>query len=223
MRIPDTAVSSGILDGSKNWKWNHDAGTAGTSSGTTEYPVGGMTADNAARRYDMTYTGFGGEIWHLSFALDANATHFVYDTYVYLANPAEVANLEMDVNQVIPNGDTVIFGMQCASGSKTWEYTEQTNSKAHWFKSNLPCNPKTWSIDWHHVQIASERDTLGNVTYDWICLDGVYADFVGATGNSALALGWAKADLLLNFQIDGTSKTGGSITAFTDQMQVWRW
>lgn len=222
--IPETAVSSGILDGSAKWEWNHDPGTAGTSTGTTEYPVAGVSSDNAAREMDMSYTDYGGEIWHLSFGTDAAATHFVYDTYVMLVDPSQVANVEMDMNQVIANGDTVIFGMQCASGSGTWEYTTQTNAAPHWHPSNLPCNPKTWGTGWHHVQIASERtDDAGDVTYDWICLDGTYSYFVGASGNSALALGWSAADLLLNLQIDGSSKTGGSLTAYTDQMQVFRW
>lgn len=222
--IPTTAVSSGILDGSARWEWNHDPGTAGTSSGTTEYPVAMVSTNNPAREMDMTYTDYGGEIWHLSFGTDSLATHFVYDTYVMLVNPAQVANLEMDMNQVIANGDTVIFGMQCASGSGTWEYTTQTNAAPHWHPSNLPCNPKTWGTGWHHVQIASERTSnAGDVTYDWVCLDGTYSYFVGASGNSALSLGWSAADLLLNFQIDGSSKTGGSLTAYTDQMQVWRW
>ena len=59
---------------------------------------------------------------------------------------------------------------------------------------------------WHHVQIASHRDDKGNVSYDWVNLDGAHSEFVNATVNSAEALGWQKGTLLINFQLDGANK-----------------
>jgi hypothetical protein len=133
----------------------------------------------------------------------------------------------MDMNQVMSNGDTVIFGAQCASGSGTWEYTtvSEVNGKAKtgWHPSNLPCNPKTWTAStWHHIQIASHRDTTGVVTYDWVTMDGTTSDFTSASGGSAESLGWTAGDLLLNFQLDGPSASG-SITAYIDEMTVYGW
>ena len=78
-----------------------------------------------------------------------------------------------------------------------------------------PCNPQTWTANsWHHVQIASHRDDSGVVTYEWVNFDGTHSDFKNATGNSALALGWAKDHLLLNFQLDASSKDSGIMTAY---------
>ena len=71
----------------------------------------------------MTYSSRGGMRWHLAFAKDTTATHFVYDSYIYLTDPSQVANIELDMNQVMANGKTVIFGTQCSGYSKTWEYT----------------------------------------------------------------------------------------------------
>jgi hypothetical protein len=81
-----------------------------------------------------------------------------------------------------------------------------------------------WSANtWHHIQIASHRDNSGNATYDWVGVDGQYTDFQNATGADALSLGWAIGDLLINFQIDGFSKTSGSNKIYTDKLIVYRW
>jgi hypothetical protein len=210
------------LDGSRNWEWNHDPGTPGSSSGSTVYPISDPSMDNAARKFYFTYTDGGGEIYHLSFATDTTATHFVYDTYIYLVNPAQVENIEMDMNQVMSNGQTVILATQCAGGSKTWEWTVVKNG-THWKPSNIPCDPKKWTANtWHHVQIATHRDDAGNVTHDWIGLDGVTTNFQNAVGPSAENLGWPTGDLLLNFQVDGQGSSG-AITVYIDEMTVERW
>jgi hypothetical protein len=222
-RIPSNAISSGVLDGSSRWQWNHDPGTPGSSQGSSVYPVSGLSPDNAAREYYMTYSGRSGEIYHLSFAKDLNATHFVYDAYVYVVDPSQLANLEMDMNDVMANGKTVILGTQCSTYSKSWEYTYYSGG-FHWHASNIPCDPKTWSAKtWHHIQIASHRDSNGIATYDWVGVDGVYNNFQNATVNSAASLGWALGDLLINFQIDGADAGSGSNTLYTDKLIVYRW
>jgi hypothetical protein len=47
------------------------------------------------------------------------------------------------------------------------------------------------------------------------------SNFQNAVGPSAESLGWATGDLLLNFQLDGAGS--GSITAYIDEMAVYRW
>jgi hypothetical protein len=59
------------------------------------------------------------------------------------------------------------------------------------------------------------------VTYQSVVLDGAESDFAGATGNSAFTLGWGST-LLTNFQIDGLG-SGGSTTAYLDNLTVYRW
>jgi hypothetical protein len=108
-RIPANAIVSGDLDASPNWVWIHDPGTEGTSQGTTMYPVAGVSSDNVAREFNMTYTSYGGELYHVSFANDKVATHFVYDAYVYVDDPSQLMNLEMDMNDVMTDGRTVIL------------------------------------------------------------------------------------------------------------------
>jgi hypothetical protein len=219
--IPSYAIGSANLDG-KYWAHEQDAGVPGSARGSTVYPAATSLYDNA-RKFYMTYSKHGGVRWHTSFAKDAAATHFIYDTYVYIVDPAQVANLELDMNQVMSNGKTVIFGTQCSTYSKTWEYT-YVSGGAHWKSSNIPCNPKTWAAKtWHHVQIASHRNSSGQVTYDWVNLDGAHHVFKNATVYSAESLGWAHGDLLINFQMDGANSGSGSITAYIHKMTIFRW
>lgn len=218
--IPSNAIGSANLDG-KSWAYERDAGTPGSARGSSVYPATTPLYDDA-REFYMTYSAHGGERWHISFAKDASATHFIYDTYVYIVDPAQVANIELDMNQVMSNGATVIYGTQCSSYTKTWEFTTVSGG-SHWRSSNIPCNPKTWAAKtWHHVQIASHRNSSGDVTYDWVNLDGTHRVFKNATGYSAEKLGWAKGDLLINFQLDGAN-SGGSITAYIHKMTIFRW
>lgn len=221
--IPSNATSSGDIDGAISWEYEHDTGTPGASSGSSLYPATTPSYDDA-REFYMTYSDRGGERWHLSFGNDTIATHFVYDTYVYLVDPSQVQNIEMDVNQVMANGETVIFGTQCASGSKTWEYTVINNGKPHWVPSGIPCNPTTWTANtWHHVQVGVHRDNNGVVTHDWVTLDATQSAFNHAVGGSALPLGWALGDLLTNFQLDGYNADGGSITSYIHEMTIYYW
>jgi len=133
----------------------------------------------------------------------------------------------MDMNQVIANGDTVIYGFQCDGYSGTWDYTVNlgtpANPEGHWKHSNVTCpDPKTWAPNtWHNIQVSYSRDNAGNVTYDSVVLDGQQSSFVGAAGNSEFSLGWGPT-LLTNFQIDGHG-ANGSVTAYVDNLTVSRW
>jgi hypothetical protein len=170
----------------------------------------------------MTYSNGGGERWHNSFAKDSSATHFVMDTYVYVKNPSTLANLELDLNQVIPNGKTVIYGTQCSTYSKSWEWTYYT-SNYHWHSSNIPCDPRSWSANtWHHIQVGFHRDSNGVVTHDWVNFDGKQSSFSGATANAAKSMGWAGSTLLMNVQLDGY-KSGGSVTTYLHKTTYYRW
>jgi hypothetical protein len=223
-RIPANAIKSADLNASSKWAWNHDPGTPGSSNGTTTYPVAGLSADDAAREFYMTFTSGGGEIYHVSFAKDTSATHFVYDVNVYVVNPSQLKNLEMDMNAVMSNGQTVILATQCSGYSKSWEYTLRSGTGYHWNPSNIPCDPEQWTANtWHHIQIATHRDSSGNAYYDWIGFDGKYTDFQDAGGTNGKNSGWAVGTLLINFQIDGPSKQNGSNTVYTDKLFVWRW
>jgi hypothetical protein len=179
-----------------------------------------------AREFDNTYTGSGGERYNVSFGADTTATNFFYDVWVYLpTTTAQIANLEFDMNQVMANGQTVIYGFQCDGYSHTWDYTENSGTPAapvdHWVHSSAACKVQNWSVNtWHHLQVSYSRDDEGNVTYNSVWLDSTQQS-INATVPSAFALGWGST-LLTNFQIDGLGNSGSSV-AYLDNMTIYRW
>jgi hypothetical protein len=222
-KIPASAKSSGDLTGSSRWFWSHDSGTPGSAVASSKYPVEDPSLDKKAREFNMSYSGKGGERFSLSFAHNAQVTHFVYDTYVYLEDPSELANLELDMNQVISNGKTVIFAFQCSGNTGQWEYSLIKSNHPKWQRGGFACSPKNWAAKkWHHIQIASHRDSKGDVTYDWVNFDGTYKELKNATGNGALSLHWGEGVLNLNFQLDG-AKDRGSVKIYTDELTIRYW
>ncbi|HXP07385.1 MAG TPA: hypothetical protein VN828_02765 [Acidobacteriaceae bacterium] len=222
--IPANASSSGDLDGKGPWGQVHDGGTPGSSRGSSVYPATTPVYDDA-RKFYMTYTDRGGERWNLTLAKDSKPTHFVLDTYVFLPNPSEVLNLELDINQVMANGETVILATQCAgiTGTGYWESGYTSGKLDHWWASGIHCDPRTWTPNvWHHIQIGMHRDSNGVVTHDWVTFDGTQHAW-GYTHESAHFLGWAPGVVDVQYQIEGSSKGSGSVTSYIHKLTVYRW
>jgi hypothetical protein len=221
--IPSNAISSGDLDSSSKWTEDHDGGTPGSSKGSTVYPASTPLYDDA-RKFYMTYTDEAGERWSNTFVHDTVSTYFVLDVYVFLPSPSEVKNIEMDINQVTSNGETIILSTQCSGEIGQWEYGDSVGSHDHWKSTGIACNPKNWAANvWHHVQIGEHRDTGGFVTHDYVILDGAYHAFNNATLESAHFLDWGTGDLNTQFQIEGSSSKSGTVTAYIHKLTIYRW
>jgi hypothetical protein len=222
--VPSTAISVANIDNLGNWIDSNDSAAGGSSTGAMAL-VGSPSLTGSAREFYTTYANNGNERYYVSFGDDNVSTNFLYDTWVYIQSPStSLANIEMDMNQTMPNGQTAIFGFQCDGWNDTWDYTMNKGTPQApidtWVKSNQYCNPRTWSTNtWHHVQVAYERDNSGNITYQSVWLDDVQQP-INATVNSAFALGWAPT-LLTNFQVDGIGS--GSATLYMDDLTVYRW
>lgn len=208
------------------WYMTEDtASGGGIATGTTSL-VSSPSFSGAAREFDISFRNSGGERYWAVFGADAHAANFTYDAEVYIAAPSDdIANLEFDMNQVMANGQTVIYGVQCDGYSGTWDYTRNAgtpeNPVDQWLHSTAPCNPQRWTTNaWHHVQLSYSRDTLGNVTYKTITFDGILHR-IDQTVPSAFALGWSQV-LLTNFEINGLGGYG-SATVYIDQLAISRW
>lgn len=224
--IPSNAIKVSSIQSMPNWRIKHDSATPGTSTGVmTE--VADPSLSGLAERFDTSFTNGGGELYSITYAKDAVPMNFVYDAEIYIEEGSKIMNLEMDNNQVIPNGDTVIYAFQCSGASNTWEYTENVGTPSQpatkWLRSSAPCNPANWTQNaWHHVQISYSRDNYGNVTYHSVWLDGVES-VINKTVNSDFRLGWAAGVLIANFQVDGPTGTDGSATLYLDKFTIYRW
>jgi hypothetical protein len=222
--VPSNAVNVSSIEALSNWKATHDSGASGYASGKTGL-VGSPSRSGSARGFVTTFSSSGAERYSVHFGDNTSSTNFMYDGWVYLtSSSSHIGNIEMDVNQTMPNGQTVIFGIQCSGYSGTWEYTANlgtaSHPKGHWVSSSAPCNPRKWSTyKWHHVQMTYSRNSTGYVTYKYVWLDGVRYT-LNHTVFAARALGWANS-LITNFQIDGVGS--GTVTAYLDSLIIYRW
>jgi hypothetical protein len=223
--VPTGAVSVSAIQALNTWHAVTDSAASGTSSGSNSL-VGAPAYSGTARQFVTAFTNGGNERYYVSFGDDTQSTNFLYDTWVYLtSSSSQLGNLEMDMNQTMPNGQTAIFGFQCDGYNGTWDYTANKGTPQNpidaWVKSTAPCNPRNWSINtWHHVQVSYSRDGSGNITYNAVWFDDIQQN-IDVTVNSAFALGWAPA-LVTNFQIDGLGSSG-TTTVYLDDLTVYRW
>src|SRR5580692_8175902 len=223
--VPSSASSVSAIQTLGNWVAVHDAATGGWSSGAMSI-TSNPSRSGAARELYTVYGNSGGELYHTAFSDDEAATNFVYDVWIYLTDSAaNIGNLELDLNQVMPNGQTVIYGMQCDGYTLTWDYnanwTGPTSPKSTWMHSSAPCNIRSWGRNqWHHLQLSYSRTEWGVVTYHSAIVDG-HTETINAAAPSAYALGWAPV-LLTNVQVDGLGSSG-SVTLFFDELTVYRW
>jgi hypothetical protein len=207
------------------WLLVNDSATNGTSSGTMGL-VGSPSFSGGARKFTISFRNSGGERYWTSFGADTSAHNFLYDARIYIPSPSsDIANIEMDMNQVTGNGETVIYGFQCDGYTNTWDYTKNAGSPHYpvdqWVHSSVPCTPRSWATGvWQHIQIAYSRNDSGDVTYKYVTFDGVQKN-INETVPSSFALGWSST-LLTNFQIDGLGGYG-SAKACVDDLTITRW
>jgi hypothetical protein len=223
--IPSNAVVEKQVQQRTGWRIKHDPATPGTGSGAMSV-VSDPSLSGHADRFETSYTDWGGVLYSLTYATDPNPKNFLYDAQVWIASGSNIGNLEMDNNQVIANGDTVIYAFQCAGDTNTWDYSENAGTRkqpvVRWVRSKAPCNPAEWTPDaWHHVQISYSHDGAGNVTYHSVWLDGVESP-INVKVNSDFALGWGAGLLVTNFQVDGVGASGSS-TLHLDDLTIYRW
>ena len=225
-QIPAYALSVTEIQNLTNWEAAYDGATgSGSATGQMSFTAS-PSLSGSARQFKTTYTSSGGERYWVTFGADTASNTFVYDAWIYIASPSnDIANVEMDMNQVLSNGQTVIYGFQCDGYSGTWDYTENAgtpqNYQDKWLHSQATCNPRNWSTNtWHHVQVEYSRDNSGNVTYQSVWLDGA-KQALNVTVPSAFALGWGST-LLTNFQVDGLGASGTS-TVYVDNLTIYRW
>ncbi|HZC42636.1 MAG TPA: hypothetical protein VE195_00590, partial [Acidobacteriaceae bacterium] len=223
--VPSSAVTVSSLESMRSWTAKHDGGTSGSASGKM-YLVGSPSHSGVSRKF-VTYTShYGGERYSVVFGDDRSSTHFMWDGWVYLTSSmSHITNLEMDLNQTMPNGQTVIFGIQCNSSANRWDYTENlgtaSHPKGHWAHSSAYCNFHHWGTGkWHHVQMEYWRTNTGKVTYQYVWLDGT-RHTLNKTVFAARSLGWGSS-LSINFQLDGNSGSGTS-TVYLDSLGLRRW
>ena len=224
--VPSDASSVSSIQTFGGWIAVHDAGTPGAASGSSAV-TSSPSRSGAARKFSMSYTDYGGERYSTSFGDDESASNFIFDTWVYIPSPnSGLVNLELDLNQVLSGGQTVIYGMQCDGWSNTWDISVNKGStpspSIQWAHTSVPCNVRNWSTNaWHHVQLTYSRNDTGWITYKSVALDGV-SHAINTTVLGAADLGWSPS-LLVNVQMDGSTSGSGSAHVIMDDLTIYRW
>jgi hypothetical protein len=224
--VPSDAVQVSSIQTLSNWTAIHDGGTTGSSSGAMSI-ASSPSLTGASRLFANQFNDFGGERFSVQFDDNTTSQNFFYDGWVYIAGSAVgFSNLEFDLAQTMPNGETVIMGFQCDSWISRWDYAvnggSPTSFNDTWLHSNAACNVHSWTPNqWHHVQIYFSHADTGWVTYHSVWLDGVEQD-LNATVFSGYSLGWGPT-ILTNFQIDGDSGGTSWGNIYLDELTVYRW
>jgi hypothetical protein len=224
--VPSNAVGVSSIQSMGNWTAIHDVGTIGSSSGTMSL-ASTPALTGTSRLFANQFNNYGGERYSVQFDDNTTSENFFYDAWVYIAGSSSgFANLEFDLNQTMPNGQTVLMGFQCDGWSQRWDYAvnggSPTSPKDTWLASYAPCNVHNWGVNqWHHLQIYFSHNESGWVTYHSVWLDGAEQD-LNITACSGYALGWGPA-IVTNFQIDGNNSgtTWGNV--YLDEVTVHRW
>lgn len=224
-QVPVDALVFKGVQAQSGWHNVSDSGTSGSATGWMTL-TNLLSLNGSAREFVSTFLNSGGERYYKTIGANTAVSNFLYDGWVYIGGSSGgISNIEMDMNQVIGNGQTVIYGFQCDGWTGTWDYTENAGTPSSyvdkWVHSYQYCDARNWSTNsWHHVQISYSRDQYGNVTYKSVWMDGFEED-IYVTVPSAFALGWGST-LLTNFQIDGYG-TSGSSTVFLGDLNVYAW
>ncbi len=140
--VPPNAISVSSIQTLSNWTAANDTGGQGGSSGTMSM-VSLPSLSGQAREFATNYSYAGDEVYFVSFGDDTTSNNFLYDGWLYLASPSsDIANLEMDMNQVLANGQTVIFGFQCDGPTCCCSRAKELRS------FNLPKSPPPKVTSW---------------------------------------------------------------------------
>jgi len=223
--VPSSAAVVSNIEAMGGWAKEHDDAGPGSSSGST-WVVSSPSTSGASREFLTDFWSSGDERYSITYSDDTEAKNFFYDAWVYVTSSSnQIGNVEFDTNQVMSDGKTVVFGVQCDGYSSHWAYTANTgssdNPKPQWIpKSGTYCNPRAWSqYTWHHVQAYYSRDDSGYITYYSVWLDGAESK-LDAVVYGGMNLGWGPM-INTQFQVDGIGN--GHATAYVENLKVSRW
>lgn len=139
-------------------------------------------------------------LWFKHLGSFGSASHFIFDMYFYMTNPAASEALEFDIN-VAYNGRYYVFGNQCNPlATHTWDTWDQI--AGHWVSTGVSC-PTFPAFKWNHVTIEVERTSSSQLHFVSFTYNGV-KHYTNKYVNSK-ATGYGNG-VGIDFQMDGNSR-----------------
>jgi hypothetical protein len=112
---------------------------------------------------------FGGALWFKFLGAHNSATHFVYDLFFYVDNPAAAQAIEFNVSQS-DGQNRYSFSTQCdLKGAQAWRVWDPIGNK--WVASAVTCATPA-AKTWNHLVWEFERDSASNVIFDAVSVNG---------------------------------------------------
>lgn len=111
---------------------------------------------------------WGAALWFKTLGAHNNATHFLFDLYYYVDNPAAAQALEFYVTQNA-NGARYNIGAQCDVAGHSWRMWDNTGHR--WVGSPAIC-PTPAAKTWNHVIFEFQRQPGGNEIFTAVTLNG---------------------------------------------------
>jgi len=219
--MPSSAVTVDMLPAVIPWQMNHDAGTPGSSTGTTIYP---STAPDGSicRLFQFTLTGKGGEIYHANVLKDSSAYNtFCYETVESSSDWTNIACAEKDLEHVDATGAYVDMATQLSTNVGSVEITQTQK----WISANIQADPSKRAPNVLHTTRIYVRDNGdGSVNYIGIFMDGTYTPFKNSAAvPSRPTAKWGKNILNLQLQYDGKSAASVQSTIYMHVLRVHCW
>lgn len=223
--IPSTAVTTADIDELTGWSSCDVCAGPGGAGSTVAHSVSYAQKDpsrdgNSIKFHigDSTAVSYGTALWWKYAQARESSSHFVYDLYFYLKDPAAAQALEFDVNQTRKtDGVKYIFGTECdIRGTKTWRVYDNYNKK--WTSTGIACTAPA-AYQWHHLVWEFER-TADGPKFIAFTLDGSkhyvnkQVQKKSGTGSSTL--------LNVAFQLDGNGVTK-PYDAWLDTVKITQW
>lgn len=218
VQIPSNATTIANIDQLPGWQSCDACAGIGGNGPRDPYSMTQGVSNPAMDGASATFwlggtTPFGDALWWNQLGPNPNASHFVYDLYFWVSNPALAQGLEFDVNQSV-GGMKYIFGTECdARTNGGWRIWDTAN--AGWVSTNATCTVQPNA--WNHLTWQFER--VGNQTH-----------FISVTlnGNQQTIDKYFNAENMnaqeinVAFQLDGDEHQD-ALQAWLDKVTLYYW
>ncbi len=215
--IPATAVSVDMLPVA--WKMNHDAGTPGSATGTTTFPVAAQDGTANCRIFNFTLVAKGGFIYHANAMANSSAYNtFCYETEEYFPDASNLQCMEKDMEQVAADGSYVDMATQLDGNHGCLDYTE--NQK--WVNTAVKANPTAIQPGWYITKRYFKNLGAGMVEYIGSNDGGVYSP-LNITVKSQPSAKWGPNILNVQYQFDGKSSGSVASVVYVRKFNIHCW
>lgn len=217
--IPASAVTTDLLP-LNTWAMNHDAGTPGSATGTSTYPVKAPDGTANCREFQMTLTAKGGFIYHTNAMRDSSAFNtFCIETEEYFVDPSNLQCHEKDLEQANATGTYVDMATQLNGNAGFLDYTANQSWQHTTVKANPTAIPKG---TWYTTKRYFRNNGDGTYTLIGSNDNGLYSP-LNITVKSQPTKLWGKNVLNFQYQFDGKSAGSVQSTVYVRVMKVGAW